>query len=70
MIADVSISGVVDGRKYNRAVRLHKLVYDALTRLVWKGFLSWWQANHTDDVVHMDEILKIVTSAKMCHKRR
>ena len=38
--ADGSISGVMDGHKYNRAVRIHKLVYEALIRLAWKGFLS------------------------------
>ena len=32
----------------------NKLVYEALIRLVWKGFLSWLQANHTEVVVHMD----------------
>ena len=49
---------------YNREVRLHKLVYEAFTRLVWKGFLSWLQANNTNDVVHMDETLK--TISKLC----
>ena len=62
VIADGSISEVMDGRKYNRAVRLHKLVYEALIRLVWKGFLSWWQANHTDDVIHMDETLNTINN--------
>ena len=64
MIADGSISGVMDGRKYNRTVRLHKLGYEALIRMVWKGFLSWLQASHTDDVVHMDETLN--TISKLC----
>jgi hypothetical protein len=40
VIAEGSISGVMEGRKYNRAVRLHKLVYEALMRLAWKGFIS------------------------------
>ena len=62
VIADGSISGVMDGRKYNQAVRLHKLAYEALIRLAWKGFLSWLQANHTDDVVHMDETLKTTSN--------
>ena len=60
MIADSSISGVMDGLMYNQAVRLHKLVYEAVVRLVWKGFLSWLQANHTDDVVHVNETLKTI----------
>ena len=37
-IADGSVSGVLDGRKYNRAIRLHKLMYEALMRLAWVGF--------------------------------
>ena len=62
VIAGGSISGVMDGRKYNRAVRLHKLVYEALIRLAWKGFLSWWQADHTDDEVHVDETPKTISN--------
>ena len=38
LIADGYISGVIDGRKYNRAVRLNKLVYEALIR--WHGKVS------------------------------
>ena len=41
MIADGSIAGVLDGKKYNRAIRLHKLVYEALLRLAWSGFEAW-----------------------------
>ena len=52
----------MDSRKYNRAVRLHKLVYEALIRLAWKGFFSWLQANHTDDMVHVDETLKTISN--------
>ena len=32
-VADGSINGVLEGGKYNREVRLHKLVYDALLRI-------------------------------------
>ena len=62
MITDGSVSGVMDGRKYNRAVKLHKLVYEALIRLAWKGFLSWLQANHTDDVIDINETLKTISN--------
>ena len=41
VIADGSIAGVLDGKKYNRAIRLHKLVYEALLRLAWSGFEAW-----------------------------
>lgn len=33
VITDGSIAGVMEGRSYNRAVRLHKLFYEALMRL-------------------------------------
>ena len=41
VIAEGSLSGVLDGRRYNRSVRFHKLMYEALQRLAWKGFQSW-----------------------------
>ena len=41
VIADGSIVGVLDGKKYNRAIRLHTLVYEALLRLAWSGFEAW-----------------------------
>ena len=41
VIADGSIPGVLDCKKYNRAIRLHKLVYEALLRLSWSGFEAW-----------------------------
>ena len=41
VIADGSIAGVLDGKKYNRAIRLHKLVYEALLRFAWSGFETW-----------------------------
>ena len=44
----------MDCRRYNRDVRFHKLLYEALRRLVWKGFIPWLQENHEDskDVVN------------------
>ena len=60
MLAEDSIAGVMGARRYNRAVRLHKLVYDAFTRMAWKGFRSWLEATHAVDVVHMDETLRII----------
>ena len=38
VLAEGSVAGVLDGHKYNRAVRCHKLVYEALMRIVWKNF--------------------------------
>lgn len=41
VIADGSVAGVLEGRRYNRAIRLHKLVYEALMRQAWSGFQTW-----------------------------
>ena len=46
--AEGSLSGVMDGRRYNRGVRFHKLMYEALMRLVWKGFRPWIAENHEE----------------------
>ena len=35
------MTGVLEGRRYNRAVRFHKLMYEELQRLIWKGFQTW-----------------------------
>ena len=64
VIAEGSIAGVMDGRKYNRAIRLHKLVYEALLHLAWKGFMQWLEVHHTPDDIHMKETLKIIN--EMC----
>ena len=49
VIAEGSVAaGVMDGCKYNRAIRLHKLVYEALMRLAWKGFLPWLELKHAE----------------------
>lgn len=41
--------GGMEGQKYNRVVRLHKLVYGALLWLVWKGFLTWMKQNQAGE---------------------
>ncbi|KAI8496433.1 hypothetical protein Bbelb_257320 [Branchiostoma belcheri] len=46
IIAEGSVPGVMGGRKYNRAIQFHKLMFEALNRLVWTGFLSWTEEHH------------------------
>ena len=36
-----SVSALIEGRSYNRAVRFHKLSYEAFRRPAWAGFLPW-----------------------------
>ena len=57
VIADGSVVAVMEGCKYNRAVRLHKLLYEAFMRLVWRGFLPWLETKHSDTLVHLEETL-------------
>ena len=55
VIAEGSIEAVLEGRQYNRAVRLHKIIYEALQRLIWKGFYSWIETNHSEDSQRLQE---------------
>lgn len=55
--AEGPVAGLMEGRKYNRAVRMRKLVYKALMRLAWKGFLAWLEDEEADN---LDKTLKSV----------
>ena len=45
-MAEGSVSSALEGKIYNRAVRLHKCVYEALNRLVWHQFEPSVTSNH------------------------
>ena len=45
IVAEGSINGVLDGKHYDRAVRVHKYIYEALMRLAWEEFLLWAKDN-------------------------
>jgi hypothetical protein len=60
VIAEGSADKVLDGKQYNRGVRLHKLVYEALMRLAWTGFLEWLEINHSRDHQKLDEALRSI----------
>ena len=49
IIANGSLAGVCTGHHYNRAVRTLKLVYEALSRLLWKQF-----GNHLNEIEDID----------------
>ena len=49
---------MLDGRKYNRAIRLHKLMYEALMRLAWAGFEAWLGGNEKDNLTQALNIVK------------
>ena len=51
-------------RNYNRAVRLHKFVYEVLMRLAWNGFISWVQENQRIDNFLLEGCIKLHTDKK------
>ena len=46
VIAEGSVAEVLQGRRFNSCVRLHKLVHEALMRLAWRGFRPWIEENY------------------------
>ena len=54
VIAEGSVSGVLDGHRYNRAVRFHKLMYEALMRVIWSGFQTWIRENRAHKKTMVD----------------
>ena len=62
VIPEGSITGVMEGRKYNHTVRLHKIVYVAMMGLAWKGLLLWIHANHGAEVHHLEEALNSIAN--------
>ncbi|CAM1326887.1 Uncharacterised protein r2_g3585 [Pycnogonum litorale] len=70
VIAEGSINRVLEGKQYNRAVRLHKLMYEALMRLIWKGFQVWIESNHPDKEPQIRSIDLKIRSIKddVCHE--
>ena len=45
------------GKSYNRGIRAHKLTMEALFRLKWNAFLTWY-AEHADDTTVNKDIIK------------
>ena len=46
IMAEGSVSSALEGKRYNRAVRVHKCVYETLNRLIWHQFEPWVASNH------------------------
>ena len=55
--AEGSITAVLEERHYNRSLRLHKLVYEALLRLASKGFFLWMEENHQNDMPELNNAI-------------
>ena len=64
IIAEGSVSGVLEGRMYNRAVIVHKYIYEALLRLDWKGFMPWLETHHPNQIHSVSALLDQVSYAR------
>ena len=60
LVAEGSINGVLDGKHYNRAIRIHKYIYEALMRLAWTGFSHWVEDNVSDRSAVINSFLEQV----------
>ena len=41
IFGETQVKGIVDGRHYNRAMKAHKVLLEALLRLYWESFKEW-----------------------------
>lgn len=62
IVAEGSISGVIGGKHYNRAVRAYKYVYEALIRLAWAEFMQWLDGSNPDQRTTVASFLKLVST--------
>ena len=60
VITEGSINKVLDGKQYNKTVRLHKLTYETLMRLAWSGFEEWLEANHAEALPKYNDIIRVM----------
>ena len=64
LVVQGSVSGVVECKAYNRAVRVHKCIYEGLLRIAWKGFLIWIEKSHA---ISVERITKLLTPVAQFH---
>ena len=60
VIAEGSVSAVLEGRMYNRGVRAHKLLYEALLRIAWKRFIPWVRTNYPNQFYSIQHALELI----------
>lgn len=59
-VAPGSVAAVLDGRHYNRGVRAHKIVWEALSRLRWQQFESSLDASPGHSSVNFGRIRRLL----------
>ena len=68
-ITEDSLCGVLESRRYNRAVRFHKLMYEAFMRMAWTGFENWLTENQQSKKRAVDNTVNGLASLydKICN---
>ena len=59
VITEGSVEKTLNRKRYNRAVRLHKLMFEACMRLIWESFLNWMIQSEINDVAVNQALDKI-----------
>ena len=54
-----SVNGVLEGKQYNRAIRTHKVITEAMLRLHWGSFIQWLEDNSVQ-VLNTQEVTNAV----------
>jgi hypothetical protein len=62
VVACGSMNALLDGKHYNRAIRAHKLIMEAMLRLKWEYFLTWLQKH--DDLTPVAKVLQPINEAQ------
>ncbi|KAK3698753.1 hypothetical protein QZH41_004049 [Actinostola sp. cb2023] len=63
-----SISSLMKGKSYNRGVRAHKLVMEALFRLMWQAFIQWSHVQSQEALRPSVDEDRIVNGIKTFHQ--
>lgn len=62
VVAEGSVSAVLEGRNYNRGVCTHKLVYEAFMRVALEGFYPWLDKSCPEDSTRVQKCLYDITN--------
>ena len=58
LVSEGSIKGVMSGKHYNRAVRSHKMMYEALERLRLEAFMDTLDDRYYSEVISFVKTLQ------------
>ena len=62
VIEEGSVDGILTGKAHNRTVRFHKLMYEACTRLIRRGFMDWFEEENFPEYQELDTLLSNINN--------